>query len=124
MQPKKLGVLFEATLRGNVVVCREIKFDRVKEYVIDDQIRDLHHLSRLSISCLLPILGLYFDPKLSRLCIFMPKVISLYSYLHDTSRQLTSETKKKLALAIARALKEIHDRPKDVSDSQQSFYSH
>jgi len=47
VQPKKLGVIFEATLRGNVVVCREIKFDRVKEYVIDDQIRDLHHLSRL-----------------------------------------------------------------------------
>jgi hypothetical protein len=106
------------------VACREIKFDRVKEYVIDDQIRDLHHLSRLKITCLLPILGLYFDPKVSRLCIFMPKMISLYSYLHEGSRNPTAETKKKLALAIARAMKEIHDYPKDVSDSQQSFYSH
>jgi hypothetical protein len=84
----------------------------------------LHQLNRLQISSLLQIIGLFFDPKVSRLCIFMPKMVSLYSLIHESDRKLKSEKKKKLAVAIIRALKEIHDRPKDVSDSQQAFYSH
>ncbi len=40
-KPNALGKLYEAKLRENIVICREIDFKRVKEYVIEDFIREM-----------------------------------------------------------------------------------
>lgn len=65
---------------------------------------------------ILPMHGFFFDEKKLTLNIFMSKETSLFSILHPSSiqEQLTPQLKKELAMRLARAIKNIHERPNDV----------
>ncbi|TNV73804.1 hypothetical protein FGO68_gene3892 [Halteria grandinella] len=121
-----LGRLHLAKLKDQKVICREIQFNRVKDYVLEDIIKDMQQTMKLGLrQAILPILGIYQDPKSFTLNIFMPQMISLYQFISQGKHHLTATLKKDIALGIANALREIHQKPRDIMrDSQQGYYSH
>ena len=80
----RLGQLFECKLRDQEgVVCREIQFQRIKLYNIEDFLKEICQLHCLGLDkAVMPILGVNFDEKKHLMNIFMPKETSLFQILH------------------------------------------
>lgn len=66
------------------MLCRVIKFTRVKTYVIEEIFREASTLKNLKNKYLLPINGICFNDRTNVMHILMPQKISLYEYLHES----------------------------------------
>lgn len=72
------------------MLCRVIKFNRVKNYVIEEILRDAITLRKLNNKYLLPINAICFNERTEVIHILMPQKISLYEYLHESGQVLSS----------------------------------
>ena len=79
------------------MLCRVIKFTRVKAYVIEEIFREANALKVMNNKYLLPIIGMCFNDKTNVMHILMPQKISLFEYLHESGQMLTSSDKMMIA---------------------------
>eukprot|EP00347_Sterkiella_histriomuscorum_P018444 403345487 len=122
-----LGKLYEARLYNKEVLCREIQFKRIKEYVVEDFIKEMICQQNTGLREVLPILGVNFDPKQMALYVLMPREQPLYKFIHqqENNRKIQPDLKKHIAIKIAYAMMKIQQKQKDPRiDIDQNYYSH
>ena len=67
------------------------------------------------------MLGFHYDPRVFTLNLFLPMETSLYHIIHESGEHLSPGQKKDLAIALVKALKQVHDRPRE---REHGFLSH
>ncbi|CDW81984.1 protein kinase [Stylonychia lemnae] len=113
--------LFDEEKQLNVqMLCRVIKFTRVKTYVIEEIFREAQAIKMLKNKYLLPIKGICFNDKTNVMHILMPQKISLYEYLHESGQALNSGDKMMIAKSVAKALDQLHSAHKPPAHSHLS----
>ncbi|CDW78463.1 protein kinase domain containing protein [Stylonychia lemnae] len=108
----KLGVFYKASLYQEIVLCRQVNFDRMTNYILEDYFIELCILDQIKIrSSLVPVLGYYIKDQ--SLMIFQPEMLSLFELLHskdkeDLRRQLDAKEKYNISFEISKILYTLH----------------
>jgi hypothetical protein len=77
--------MYRATFNQQRVLCRNIEFDRLTSYVLEDFFHGLNKLLKIKIKAnIVPILGFY--TKDTALEIFQNEYISLFELLHSPDK--------------------------------------
>ena len=106
MRKKGLGTIKKAKLKGEDVLVRIIKFDRLRNYVFEEICKEVNNYILQGRDELLEIMGYYISPS-NELHLFMPKLVSLYQLLHSGVKLLPHE-KIKIASKVAEGMSFLH----------------
>lgn len=96
---KPFGKLYDATLKGEDVVCRRVDFERLTTYMIEDLNEELQITSSIcSLDNIVKIKAFYVDKK--HVYLFYPKLVSLYEFIHIKQNDLNQQEKLDISIKL------------------------
>ena len=104
---KPLGKVYKAEYQGEVVFYRIMSFSRLSAYVSEEITREIESYKGMSISGIVPVIGIVFQTQTVGLVYPYFRQGSLYQYVHS-QRKLHYNQKIGILQNIAESLEEIH----------------
>eukprot|EP00359_Climacostomum_virens_P000705 CAMPEP_0204896808 /NCGR_PEP_ID=MMETSP1397-20131031/378_1 /ASSEMBLY_ACC=CAM_ASM_000891 /TAXON_ID=49980 /ORGANISM="Climacostomum Climacostomum virens, Strain Stock W-24" /LENGTH=453 /DNA_ID=CAMNT_0052064473 /DNA_START=383 /DNA_END=1747 /DNA_ORIENTATION=+ len=111
-----LGSLIRGTFMGREIIYRKIVFSRLSGYVLEELTAEVSELRLLDIDGTLPIVGVCIELPVLGIVTPWMKAGSLYKALHVDNRKIDLNSKRKIAISIAKCMCLQH--------SAQQFHGH
>ena len=112
MLKKSFGKLYYAVLKGEKVIWRLIKFDRLTSYLTEDLFEEIQIVNSLFDDHIVKIKGMYIEGKL--IYLFYPELMSLYDFLHIQDNKLNNLEKLDIAKQICESICTVHNSKRQI----------
>ena len=107
-RPHALGAVIQGSYQGRPAAVRELIFERISGYILEDTQVEVTNLMKLSPELAMPLLGMHVDgSKLLLVHLFSPGG-SLFTRIHQERETFSGTEKLFILKSLAFALKNLH----------------